>query len=283
MFALALAACTSKESSEDSGETTDSGTPPVSSYLVDWWTDPEPAEAGEQVEFYEHVTDQNGNSLDDLQSNHERYVHTIFVSHDLASFTHTHMEDFTDPLPTDAIRNSTFDFPITYPLSGDYLVIFDYARENQWLQTLDTVSIGGDVAQLDSPLEDFSTTVASGDLVVTLTWDVEPLAGYEAAFTVHITTAAGDDVTDLTQWLGADGHCVMVDEGLGWASHTHAWFPGMDSMTPSMSMPHLYDGPDLPFHYVFPVGGTYKLWAQFLRTSEPDTVYAVPFMFTVAG
>lgn len=54
-------------------------------------------------------------------------------------------------------------------------------------------------------------------------------------------------------------------------------------MTPGMTMPHVYDGPDLPFHYTFPVSGTYKMWVQFVRASAPDTIYAVPFAFTIEG
>ena len=281
---LSLVACDAPAAdSGDGAEAGDSGRPAVMGTLVEMWTDPAPVVAGEAVEFYEHVTDQDGNSLDDLQRNHERYVHTIFVSRDLASFTHTHMEDFTDPLPTDAIRASTFHFPITFPLSGEYLAIFDYARENQWIQTLAALSVAGDVSQLDAAEQDFSTTVAAGDLTVSLSWEVDPAAEVDSIWNAHITTAAGQDVTDLVPWLGADGHSVLVNEGLTWASHTHAWFPDMEGMTPSMTMPHLYSGPDLPFHYVFPAGGTYKMWVQFRRESAPDVVYAAPFMFRVSG
>lgn len=266
---------------DDAAEETPDSAATGSGYDVAWSTDPDPLQAGVEANFVEHVT-LDGASIPDLQSNHERYVHTVFVSADLTSFTHTHMEDY-QTITADDIRASTFSFPLTLPLSGAYLVAFDYAHQDQWLQTTDEVLVAGDVPQLDAPVEDFATTSIDDDVEVTLTWEIEPLAGYEADFTVYIRTTDGEDVTDLTQWLGADGHAVMVEAGLGWISHTHAWFPDMDSMRPGMTMPHLYPGPEIPFHYVFPVGGTYKMWVQFVREPDPEKIYVLPFMFTVAG
>ncbi len=275
-----LLACTGDPA--DTGEVIDSGAGEITSYVVNWWTDPEPMIAQEGAEFYTQITDQGGNSIEDLQTNHERIVHNIFVSADLESFTHTHMEDFYT-LTVDDLRNSTFHFPLTLPLSGSYLGIFDYAHENQWLKSTDLIDVGGDVPQLSAVNQDFSTSRASGDLEVSITWDVAPIAGYESAFTVHVQTATGEDVTDLIQYLGADAHMAVVAEDLSFASHTHAWFPGMEDMSPTMDMPHLNPGPDLPFHFTFGAAGTYKMWVQFVRESDPENVHAVPFMFVVSG
>jgi hypothetical protein len=139
------------------------------------------------------------------------------------------------------------------------------------------------VPQLDAPVEDLRTQVMVDDLTATLTWDVPAVAGYEAIWTVHLTDADGAPVTDVTPWLGADAHAAVVQADLSWVTHTHAWFPGMDSMAPGMEMPHQYNGPDLPFHYVMPAGGLYKMWVQVRREADPDHVYAFPFLFEVAG
>jgi hypothetical protein len=277
IFALLSAGCTSDPA--DSGGGGDSTS--SEGYSVAWTSTPAPLLPAEAGQFTERIL-LDGQPIPDLQRNHERYVHTVFVSRDLESFTHAHMEDTTD-ITADDIRASTFTFPLTLPTSGDYLVAFDYAHHDQWLQSTDWLTVGGNTPQLSEPRRDLATTATSGDLVVTLTWDVAAPAGFESIFTIHITTSEGEDVTDLTPWLGADGHVVLVDEALDWISHTHAWFPDMGNMTPTMAMPHLYPGPDLPFHYSFPTEGTYKLWVQFVRASAPETVHAVPFSFVVAG
>lgn len=274
-----VAACAGE--AEDSPADSDSGGAGVPGYTVEWETEPAPLLAASAGVFTEHLL-LDGEPIPDLQANHQRYVHTLFVSRDLSSFTHTHMEDFVALTATD-IRTSTFTFPLTLPLSGEYLVAFDYAHRDEWLHSTDWLTVGGDTPQLDTPEHDYATTVEAGDVRVTLTWDVPAVPGYESVFTAHITTLDGTDVTDLTPWLGADGHVVLVNDSLSWVSHTHAWFPDMESMTPTMTMPHVYDGPELPFHYIFPASGTYKLWVQFVRASAPDTVYAVPFSFRVEG
>ena len=61
----------------------------------------------------------------------------------------------------------------------------------------------------------------------------------------------------------------------------HAWFPGMDTMSPGMTMTPLYTGPTLPFHYLFPASGTWKGWFQFARSGRPDEPYVVPLVFEV--
>ncbi len=264
---------------DDSGADSAASGPP--GYSVAWSTNPDPLIAGEEGTFTERVL-LDGEPIPDLQASHTRYVHSLFISADLASFTHTHMEDFA-PITADAIRISTFSFPVTLPLTGDYLVAFDYAHQDEWLQTVDSLTGGGDLPQAAEPELDFATTVLAGSIEATLRWDVAPVPGYEAIFTIVLRTESGEEVTDLIPWLGADGHAVMVDTGLDWLNHTHAWFPDAGNMTPGMSMPHIYDGPELPFHYTFPVSGTYKMWVQFVRESAPDTVHVVPFVFAVEG
>lgn len=254
----------------------------VTEYDLSWSTDPEPLEAGEEGTFTIRVTDQDGHPIDDLQQNHERMVHTMFVSGDWTSFTHAHHEDFGE-LTVDDLRDATFHFPLTLPVAGPYLLMFGYAHQNQWLFAEDTMEIDGSPGQVAAPDTTVNTEVAVDDLVVSLTWAVEPLADYEASWTVTITESDGTPVEDLVQYLGADAHCALVNESITWGSHTHAWFPDMDRMAPGMEMPHLFTGPDVPFAYVFPSGGSYKMWIQFTRESTPGVVYEAPFVFEVGG
>jgi hypothetical protein len=253
----------------------------ITDYSVDFSTDPATPTAGEEATFTLQVLDQRGCPVQSLQQAHERMVHTIFISQDLSAFQHLHEEDFTT-ITADDLRTATFHFPVTLPMSGDYRLVFDFADANQYLARDGWMTADGSPAQSDTLALDYSSPRVTDGLSVSLEWDVAPYAGLEAEWTIHIQTADGTDVTDLVQWLGADAHAAVATSDLAYVSHTHAWFPDMDGTPPGHTMPHLYSGPDLPFHYVFPTAGTYKMWVQFAREDAPDAPYLVDFAFDVA-
>ncbi len=253
----------------------------VSAYAVEWETDPGPAEAGVETEFTLRVRDQRGCPIEDLQAAHERFVHTLLISTDLASFQHLHHEDSL-ALTAEDLRSSTWHFPVTFPAAGDYRLVFDYAHQNKYLTSTDWMTVGGAPTQAATPALDYSLERTVGDLVVTMRWDVPPSAGYEASWTTTVRTADGTDVTDLVQWLGADAHAAVATADLEWVSHTHAWFPDMENVAPGHEMPHIYLGPELPFHYTFPNAGPHKVWVQFVREDAPDAPYVAEFAFDVA-
>ncbi len=279
---LILLACDGnpKESAAPAGDS-DTGSIPES-YLVDWRTDPDPLSAGEAGVFTLQVTDQDGRPVEDLQQSHQRMIHSVFVSADLATFQHLHHEDYAD-ITADDLRAATYRFPITLPTSGAYAVGFDYAHRNRYLHTDDSLSVGGAAPQLDSPDLTEVTSVVTGGVRFDLAWVVSPIAGYESAWSVTLSDAqSGEPVTDLQQWLGADAHVVMAPAALGRIDHSHAWFPGMENAPPGHDMPHQYSGPEVPFHYTFPEAGAWKMWIQCTRASDPDNVLTAPFVFTVS-
>lgn len=275
-----LLACTGNPADS---ETKDTGTEEKipSSYQVIWSTDPNPLVAGAEGQFTETVTDQDGNPIDDLQQVHQRMVHTIFISKNLADFHHVHQEDFT-PVTADDLRSATFHLPVTLQFSGDYGLGFDYAHRNQYLHTESALAVNGSPEQGEADLT-VSTSASDRDVKVDLTWDTAPMAGFESAWTVTLSDASsGAPITDLVQWLGADAHCVMTDVELASIDHTHAWFPGMENAPPGHDMPHQYPGPTIPFHYTFQTAGFHKMWVQFAREGAPDSAYTVPFVFEVS-
>ncbi|MES2642438.1 MAG: hypothetical protein V4850_23345 [Myxococcota bacterium] len=280
MIAVLLLACA------QSGDTGDSEVPEAActasgtGYAIPSWTDPSPVEAGDEVEYWLTIEDDAGCAIEDVQQAHERMVHTMLISRDLSSFQHLHHEDYY-ALTAEDLRSGTFHFPVTFPLAGDYLALYDFAHENEYQYLTTWLTVGGAPAQMEAPVLDPSIVREVEGMRVELRWDVEPYAGYEASFTVTITED-GQDVTDLAQYLGADGHAAFVSHDLGFATHTHAWFPGMGDMAPGMEMPHLYSGPELPFHYVFPSPGQYRMWVQFARAADPERPFTVPFDFEVA-
>lgn len=252
----------------------------VTDYAVEWDTEPE-ATAGEETTFTLRVRDQRGCPIEDLQRAHERIVHMLLISSDFTSFQHLHHEDFAT-LTAEDLQTATYHFPVTFPLAGDYRLVFDYAHQNQYLTSDDWLTVGGAPAVATEPALDYTSPRQVEDLTVALEWDVAPYAGYEASWHVTVTDSTGADVTDLVQWLGADAHAAVASADLAWVSHTHAWFPDMDNVAPGHEMPHLYDGPELPFHFTFPTAGPHKMWIQFARADAPDFAYVADFAFDVA-
>lgn len=249
-------------------------------YQVVWTPDPAPITAGVPTEFRYQVLGPEGEIVDDLQLNHERMIHFLAISADLESFQHLHHED-TYPVTAETLRCGDWHTPLTVPFSGRYRLGFDYAHENQWLATHDWMDAGGEVPQRDAPVIDPATAVDVDGVHVEITWDTPAVAGFEAQWNI-VVTEDGTDVTDLVQWLGADAHAVVISEDGEFLSHTHAWIPGVENMTPGMEMPHQYPGPYVPFHFTFPSAGWHKMWVQFARAAAPDSPYTVPFWFEVA-
>lgn len=278
---LLVAGCTSSPDSADSatGDTDASCAGATGAYAVDWHTDPIQAVAADPAELWMTVLGPDGCPVDDLQQNHERMLHVFVISADLASFEHRHMEDqYT--ITADDLRAATFHFTEAFPYSGRFRLAFDYAHENQYLNTLDWADIGGDIPQLDAPVIDTTTTRSVGGMDISFAWETPAIATYEAQWALTVTEG-GEDVTDLVQWLGADAHAAIVSEDASYVSHTHAWFPGVENMQPGMEMPHNYPGPYLPFHFTFPAAGMYKVWTQFARADAPDEPYLVDFWVEV--
>ena len=277
---MLLLACTASPPPESLGD--DSATSSVpSAYEVHWSTEPDPVIALEEAQFTLTVTDQDGRPIDDLQQEHQRMVHTIFISEDLSEFQHLHQED-TTPITADNLRTATYSFPLSLAHSGLFYLGFDYAHLNVYLHTESQLTASGDPPQGAQDLS-LVTEAENKGIHAILSWDVDPIMGYEAAFRVTLSdTETGDPITDVGQWLGADAHMVTTDSQHSAIGHTHAWFPGMESAPPGHDMPHQYSGPEIPFHYTFMTAGVHKVWVQFTREPEPDQVITLPFVFEVS-
>ena len=237
-------------------------------------------QAGVESDFRFQILGPDGAIVDDLQQSHERMVHFLFISKDLESFQHLHHED-NYAVTAETLRCGDWHTPVIPSFSGTYRLAFDYAQANQWLSTHDWAEVGGEPAQRDAPVVDPATEADVAGMHVALTWDTAAVAGFESQWSILITED-GADVTDLVQWLGADAHAVVVSADAEFVTHTHAWIPGVENMTPGMAMPHQYPGPYVPFHFTFPSAGWPKMWIQFARAADPETPFTVPLWFEVA-
>jgi hypothetical protein len=252
----------------------------VTGYAVEWRTDPAPPLAGESARFTAQVLDQEGRPVPDLQRSHARMLHTVFVPPDLGTLLHLHHEDHAT-LTAEDLRTATYAFPLTVPWAGRYRLAFDFAHDNRYRQATDWLDAQGDVP---APAPDLTPrdTATDGSVTGTIAFAAPPTAGVRADWTVTLGDAAtGAPVTNVVPWLETDGHVVMTDAARATVAHTHAWFPGMEQMAPGHPMPHLYDGPELPFQHVFETPGPHVLWLQLARADAPEQPHTLRFVVEV--
>jgi hypothetical protein len=172
---------------------------------------------------------------------HEKPLHLLVVSRDLSFFAHEHPERQSD---------GTYALDFAFPTAGDYVMFGDFRPEGAEGQIVRIpVTVAGD-APPPRPLlaEDRAKAKAFGASTVALA-PASIVAGADTmlAFTIE---RGGKPVTDLRPYLGALGHCVVIDETATRFLHSHPQDAGAPSNV-------------VQFHTVFPDPGKYKVWGQF--------------------
>lgn len=247
-------------------------------------------EAGRDATLVFTVKDkQSGTVAKDLKIVHEKPMHLLVVSDDLAFFDHVHPEQQAD---------GRFRLNYKFPNGGRFKLYSDFTPQNspQIVNVFD-VGVGG-AARERTPL------VADGELKKTvdgLTVTMKTAQPIKAAngqmFDFFVTDGAGKPVTDLQPYLGAMAHFVVISEDSSKFLHVHA-IEGETTETEGtgggrsdhkdshggMQMDVKPDAdnaatPTVQAHTEFPTAGLYKLWAQFQRGGK---VFTVPFVLSVS-
>ncbi len=228
----------------------------------------------------------NGRAIRFLQFVHERPMHLIIVSDDLASFAHVHPELGV----TDA-----YELDHAFPAPGRYRLYADYAPPGFGPQVdRFDVTVAGAPRPRVPLVADDSLAHAAGGVRITLAPD-HPLRAREDALLqiVLADSATGAPITDLQLYLGALAHLVIVSQDLGDFIHAHPLETG-EVYDPSAdpNAVHVHDpallakvlrGPSpavLRAAVSFPHAGRYKIWVQVQRH---DRVVTVPFVVRVGG
>jgi hypothetical protein len=179
---------------------------------------------------------------------HEKLIHLFLVNENLEFFAHIHPVIQPD---------GSFKVSVTLPFSGMYRMLADYYPSGSVPQlSLDTVYVSGppQPAHLDVSL----APCKSVNLTASLRMDPEaPIAGLETKLFFTLDPAEG-----LEKYLGAWGHMLAASEDLIDLLHLH---------------PFLANGGSVQFNIIFPRAGLYKIWTQFQREGEVNTVvFTVP-------
>ena len=266
--------------------------------------DPATIKAGEPTTLSFTMKDTQGAIAHDLQIVHEKPMHLLIVSNDLAEFSHLH------PIPQ---PDGTLKVTHTFPNGGDYKLYADFTPANS-LQVVEqiAVKVSGNERAKQPLAADTVVTKSVDGISVTLAPDNLPKSGEAVMLNFKVADAkSGRPVTDLQRYLGEYAHFVIINESLNDFLHAHPMTRAEHNAGDGQSdqgahsdhdkhdntaqkhhdqpgaRPHSHAAEastkaspsEVAAHTTFPKAGLYKVWAQFQRA---DKVITVPFVVRVA-
>jgi hypothetical protein len=203
------------------------------------------------------LQDKQGKAIEKYDINHEKQMHLIVVSKDLAYFNHIH-----------PVYKGNGEFMVTtqFPVGGDYKIIADFIptgmgnmTKTQW------VTVQGDAPKPTAIEPDTNLTKVVDGKEISLSFD-HIMTGMDLNMTFNIKDAkTKEPITNLQPYLGAVGHVVILSADTEMYLHVH---PTDEKAT----------GPDAKFMTSFSKSGIYKIWGQF---QQNDKVFVVPFVVKV--
>jgi hypothetical protein len=193
----------------------------------------------------------DGRPLTSYDVAHEKELHLVVVSRDLATYAHLH--------PT---RDAAGTWAVTGPAlpPGSYRVYADFVPTGHDGLTLATdLAVAGSFAP--QPLPDAGTAAEVAGYDVTI--DGHLVAGADSTITVTVRRD-GQAVTDLQPYLGALGHLVAIRDGDLAYLHVHP----LDEIDGP-------GGPSVRFAVDVPSAGTYGLFFDFSHGGSVHTASVI--------
>jgi len=187
---------------------------------------------------------------------HEKKMHLIIVSKDLAEFHHEHPE---------FKASGRYDVPFTFKAGGDYVLYQDYQPEGSTHQLgRQDVSVAGPKKAPVKFSKDQMQWSQNG-YQATLSFSKPAQVGQSLAVMVKISRN-GQPVTDLENYLGALGHMVVISEDTKQYLHVHP-------------QDQADKGPQIGFHTTFEQAGLYRVFLQF---NHGGKIHTADFTVNVA-
>lgn len=257
-------------------------------YAAELKIEPVEAQAGQDVNLVFTVKDRQGAVNKNLKVVHEKLMHLLVVSDDLAQFDHVHPEQQPD---------GSFRLKYKFPNGGTFKLYSDFTPQDsgQIVNVFD-VNVGGTAREKTTLVADKEFTKTIDGLTFTMKTG-EPLkAASGTALNFYVKDAEGKAVTDLQPYLGAMAHFVVISEDTTKFLHVHAMEGETTKTTGTGGHENHNDQhgememdvkpndnnaakPTVMAHTEFPTGGMYKIWGQFQRGGK---VFTVPFVLNVA-
>ncbi len=259
-------------------------------FKVDFKSEPGTIQAGTPTILAFTVKDKQGAVVKDLLIVHEKPMHLLVVSKDLAEFYHVHPAQSAD---------GSYRVSHVFPNGGEYKLYADFTPKDavQVVEQIDIKVAGTERAKVAlQPDTSFEKTIEGLKVLMKLSADVK--AGQELTLDFQAFDAAsGKPAPDLQNYLGELAHFVIISEDLKDFVHAHPMAKGetMDGIKMDDKKADNPSGDDhsiieskattksaseVSAHTAFPRAGLYKLWAQFQRGGR---VISVPFIVNVPG
>jgi hypothetical protein len=205
-----------------------------------------------------------------LEYVHERPMHLMIVSDDLAEFDHVHPE----------LVGDDFQFSYTFRHGGRYRVYLDFTPPGSEtrVESFD-FQVDGPQRASEKLKRDYSAVHSADSLSLTLIADGPIRAGRDTMLKFVIRdSATGAPPTDLEPYLGAWAHFVLIGDGLSAFIHAHPLDGVMNMSGAHVHCAMVTNGPapsEVKTRVNFAKPGLYKLWAQLQHHGE---VITVPFV-----
>ncbi|HXG84003.1 MAG TPA: cupredoxin domain-containing protein [Pyrinomonadaceae bacterium] len=304
IFAVFLASCGNTATTQTSNNSnkavaansaaTDENTPTTidshRSFRINFKSESGAIQAGMPANLILTVKDQQGATVKDLQIVHEKPMHLLVVSKDLAEFYHIHPEQSAD---------GSYRVSHVFPNGGEYKLYADFTPKAavQVGEQIDVKVAGTERTKVAlSPDTKFEKTVDGLKIVMKPSAEIN--AGQELTLDFQAFDAkTNKPATDLQNYLGELAHFVIISEDMKDFVHAHPMAKGEKmndmKMDDKKAENHPSDGhehstmqgtvskpsqSEVSAHTAFPRAGLYKLWAQFQRGGK---VISVPFIVNV--
>ncbi len=250
------------------------GAPPeTGDYTVRVETNPKSPKAGEKAKFrftvFHPTTDKQIKEFNIL---HDMPFHLFVVSQDFDEFQHIH---------PDKQKDGSFTIETVLPRAGYYKIFCDFFPDGGMPQVIQrnlvTAGYDGDLLSSQAKLTPDKTFVKTieGTRFELKFEPAQPFAGKPAELRYHLfDEKTGEPVKDLTPYLGAWGHTLILSEDATDYLHSHP----TEMIAEDVDRSGLKGGPDVVFDTFFPRPGNYRIWSQFQRQGR---IITVPFTIDV--
>ncbi|NSC24012.1 hypothetical protein FM076_23810 [Streptomyces albus subsp. chlorinus] len=208
--------------------------------------------AGKSGELRFVVRDKEGDAVVSYKKEHEKELHLVLASRDLATYRHLHPE---------RDKSGEWSLRTELPRAGDYRLFADFVPRG----TSEGVTLGTDLAvsgtyEPEELPEPAPTATVEDGYRVSLDGKLTPGSARELRLKV---SRDGKPVTDLQPYLGAYGHLVALRAGdLGYL-HVHPNGTPGDGRTKA--------GPGVSFTTTAPSEGSYRLFLDFKHEGKVRT------------
>ena len=223
-------------------------------------------EAGRPVRFQLEARDANGDPIRNFEYVHERPIHFLVASADLAEFDHIHPE---------LAAGDVYEVAHTFVHGGKYRIWADYSLPGE-APLVDEFDVT--VEGVRRPLQTLQVSSSLKQTVGALTVELAPARPLSAGDDIPITLNLSGNIDRLEPYLGAWAHVIIVGENFGSFAHAHPMEPAA-----SIAAVHshaVWGPPPNQIHIVtnFPSEGRYKVWVQL---QQAGSVTTVPFVLQV--